>query len=325
MRVGAIDLGSNSIRLLVADVSDDDLPFGQVSTVARAGEACRLARGLERTGSIDEQIAERAGVLASEFAARARALGARHVVFGATAALRSASNGSRVAAAIGARCGVPVRILSGEEEARLVYRAVVLGLGKSARRSSCLVFDIGGGSTEVVSGVGDQAGRWVSLPFGAVSLTERHLLSDPPDQAEIDRLRTEVLDVIMRQCAYMPERCPLLAGVGGTVTLLAALDMRLAAYDPALLEGRAVGRDQLAALVRRLLESTHRERMSWPIMGEGRADIVLAGAMVVSLLAERFPSPALLCSTQGLRYGLVRLAAEEAKQGKDPGEMEVSR
>jgi exopolyphosphatase/guanosine-5'-triphosphate,3'-diphosphate pyrophosphatase len=317
MRVGAIDLGSNSIRLLVADVSDDDSNFGQVAVLARAGEACRLARGLERSGMIEAEIAERAGTIANEFARRARGLGAIHIVCGATAALRGAANGAEVAEAIGRACGVRVRILSGEEEARHVYRAVVLGLGSGARRSSCLVFDIGGGSTEVVSGVGDQAGRWASLPFGAVSLTERHALSDPPRAEEIEALRDEVRTTIMHNCAYMPDRCPLLAGVGGTVTLLGALEMGLTAYDPALLEGRAIPRARLEGLIRRLLESTHAERVRWPVMGEGRADIVVAGALAVGLLAERFPSDALVCSTQGLRYGLIRLAAEEARRGRD--------
>jgi exopolyphosphatase/guanosine-5'-triphosphate,3'-diphosphate pyrophosphatase len=318
MRVGAIDLGSNSIRLLVADVSPGDFDRGQLGVVARAGEACRLARGLQRSGRIDSEIAERAGVIAREFARRARGLGATHIVCGGTAALRGASNGAEVAAAIGQECGVPVRILSGEDEARLVYRAVVLGLGSAARRSSCLVFDIGGGSTEVVSGVGDQAGRWTSLDFGAVSLTERHLLSDPPRSDEVELLRNEVRQQIMHICAYMPKRCPLLAGVGGAVTLLAARDVGLTVYDHAALEGHAIPRARLEELIQRLLASAHDERLRWPIMGEGRADIAVAGALVVGLLAERFPSDALVCSTQGLRYGLVRLAAEEASKGAPP-------
>ena len=318
MRVGAIDIGSNSIRMLVADVPA--LNGGAaVRVVARAGEACRLARGLERSGRIDVEIAERAGAVARAFAERARVLGAVHIVCGATAALRSAANGVEVAESIGKHCAVPVRILSGDDEARLVYRAVVLGLGGGARRSSCLVFDIGGGSTEVVSGVGDLPGRWVSLPFGAVSLTDRHLASNPPSPTEVERLKREVRDIVMHECAYMPSQSPLLAGVGGTVSLLAALDLGLTVYEPALLEGLAIGRARLDALIQRILSTSHEERRSWPVMGEGRADIVVAGAIVVGLLAERFPSSALVCSTQGLRYGLVRLAAEEVRGGRGSG------
>jgi exopolyphosphatase/guanosine-5'-triphosphate,3'-diphosphate pyrophosphatase len=319
MRFGAIDIGSNSIRLLVADVAEDGPAGRGVRVVARAGEACRMARGLERSGRIDDEMAERALAIARGFADRARALGVVRIVCGATAALRNAVNGPEVAGAIERGCGVPVRVLSGTDEARLVYRAVVTGLGGGARRSSCVVFDIGGGSTEVVSGVGEQPGRWVSLPFGAVSLTDRHLFANPPSPAEVDELRREVGRQIMHECAYMPPSSPLFAGVGGTVSLLAALDRGLSAYEPNLVEGHAIERGRLEALIHRILSSSHEERRTWPVMGEGRADIVVAGALVVGLLAERFPSPGLVCSTQGLRYGLVRLAAEEFRSTGTPG------
>jgi len=315
MRVAAIDIGSNSIRLLVVELADAGAPDAGLVTVARAGEVCRLARGLDRTGVIEPALAERAGTLTDEFLKRARHLGASHVVVGATAALRNAGNQSEVAAIISARAGVSVRILTGDDEARMVYRAVVSGLGAAARRSPCVVFDLGGGSTEVVSGLGEEAGRWVSLPFGAVSLTERHLASDPPAEAEIEALRREVNDELMRNCAYMPERTPLLAGVGGTVTVMASLDRGLSTYDPALIEGWVIQPDRLDATVTRLVAANHGERLAQTVMGEGRADIVAAGALVVSELAARFPSPGLVCSTRGLRYGLARVAAEEAARG----------
>jgi exopolyphosphatase/guanosine-5'-triphosphate,3'-diphosphate pyrophosphatase len=311
MRVGAIDIGSNSIRLLVAELVDPGAPDSGLVTVARAGEVCRLGRGLDRTGVIEPKLAERAGVLAAEFLRRARNLGAAHVVIGATAALRRATNGAEVAGIISARAGAPVRILTGDEEARLVYRSVVSGLGAGAMRSPCVVFDLGGGSTEVVSGMGEESGRWVSLPFGAVSLTERHLASDPPSAGEIEALRREVRDIIMHECAYMPSRTPLLAGVGGTVTVLASLDRELTTYEPGLIEGWVIRPDRLEALVDRLVGASHEQRLSLSIMGEGRADIVVAGTLVVRELAARFPAPGLMCSTRGLRYGLARLAAEE--------------
>lgn len=313
MRVAAIDIGSNSIRLLVAEVPAAK-QLTTLVTVARAGEPCRLGRGLGETGRIRADTAERAADLAAQFAQRARGLGASRLVVAATAALRSAANGEEVAALISARCGEPVRVLTGEEEAQLMFRAVVSGLGRSVKSSSCVVFDLGGGSTEVVSGVGDRPGRWTSLPFGAVSLTEKHLHSNPPDPGEIDALRTEVRDQLMQKCAYMPELAPVLAGVGGTVTVLAMLDRELKSYDPMRLEGWGITRERVAELCRRICATTQEERRRWPAMGEGRADIVVAGVLVVAELLERFPSPMLICSTQGLRYGLVRMAAE----GPDP-------
>ncbi len=311
MRVAAIDIGSNSIRLLVADVRDGQDGLA-VDVLARAGEICRLARNLESTGSIEEAAAQRAGQLVAEFVRRGRSLGARHVVIGATAAIRSARNGAEVAEIISQQAGIPVRILTGDEEARLAYRSVIMGLGRNASRCACVAFDIGGGSTEVVSGVGALAGRWASLPFGAVSLTERHLHGDPPTHDEILALSSEVRSVIMHDCALMPTVVPLLVGVGGTVTVLASMDRGLSSYDPALLEGWCIRPARLAVLIGQLAASSHDERRGRHIIGEGRADIIVAGALVVSVLFERFPSSGLVCSTQGLRYGLVRLAAQEA-------------
>jgi len=312
MRVGAIDVGSNSIRLLVADVPLDGDPRSGLETVARAGESCRLARGLGRSGVIDPQIAERAARIVSEFATRARSLGARHIILAATAALRSAGNGDEVAALLAARSRLEVRILTGDEEARLVYRAVVGGLGSITARSPCVVFDVGGGSTEVVSGFAGEAGRWMSLPFGAVSLTERFLHGDPPAEEELEALRQSVRQTIMHECAYMPDRAPLLAGVGGTVTLLACLDRGLTSYEPGLIEGHPIPVSRLNERITALTRMTQAERRGLPVMGEGRADIVVAGALVVEEIVRRFPTTTLLCSTRGLRYALAHLAAEEA-------------
>jgi exopolyphosphatase/guanosine-5'-triphosphate,3'-diphosphate pyrophosphatase len=308
MRVGAIDIGSNSIRLLVADLPELGTP-GDLQTVARAGEPCRLARGLDQTGLVDEEMAERAAVISSEFARRARSLGAVNTVIGATAALRRASNGGRVAERVGERAGIQVRILTGEEEARLVYQAVISGLGGGAGRSACIVFDLGGGSTEIVSGLGQEAGRWVSLPLGAVNLTERFIRSDPVGQNEIDDLEREVETILMHECAYMPESAPVFAGVGGSVTVLASLDRGVSTYDPALIEGWHIKADRLEELAHRVAFSTMQVREGWPVLGRGRSDIVVAGALVIRLLARRFRSSGLVCSTHGLRYGLARMAA----------------
>src|SRR5262249_17306732 len=284
-----------------------------------AGEPCRLARGLGETGRIAPEMSARAAGLATEFVQRARSLGVSHVVAGATAALRDASNGGEVASEISQACGVPGRILSGEEEAQLIYRSVVQGLGGSAMRSACVVFDLGGGSTEVVSGLGPKPGRWTSLPFGAVTLTERYLHSNPPTMAERAALETHVRELLATRCALLPERTPVLAGVGGTVTVLALLDRGLSHYDPALIEGWAIGPERFALVAERLLAAPIDQRRSWPAMGEGRADIVVAGVLVVRELIRRFPSGALHCSTQGLRYGLAQLAAEEATRADSVG------
>lgn len=311
MRVGAIDIGSNSVRLLVADIPDG-APWGQkLDSVARSGEPCRLGRGLHETGRVDEHLVDRAGALVSEFLRRARSLGARHVVAAATAALRRAENGAAAAERISEIGGTNVRILSEADEARLVYRSVILGLGQGGRDNQGIVFDLGGGSTEIVSGVGERLGRWVSLPFGAVTLTERLGASDPPTAEELARAREWLRSELMHGCALLPDRTAVLGGVGGTITVLAALDAGMQAYEPSQLEGAYLPRERVHQLVERLVTATHEGRKAMPVMGEGRADIIGAGALVVEGLLERFQAPGLICSTQGLRYGLARLAAEE--------------
>lgn len=311
MRVGAIDIGSNSIRLLVADVPVGGAWTGAIDSVARAGESCRLGRGLHESGRIAADVAERAGTIAQEFARRARGLGASRLLAAATAAIRVAENGREVADAIGQRAGLPIRILTGEEEARLVYTSVVLGLASRARESQNVVFDLGGGSTEVVSGVGPRPGRWHSIPFGAVNLTERLLPGDPPSAEQLAHAREAISEEVMHGCAYLPARATVLAGVGGTVTVLASLDRGLADYDPALLEGWFVPRERAEQLIGGLVSATPEARRRLPVMGEGRADIIGAGALVVEALLRRFDAPGLVCSTQGLRYGLARWAAGE--------------
>jgi exopolyphosphatase/guanosine-5'-triphosphate,3'-diphosphate pyrophosphatase len=315
VRVGAIDVGSNSIRLLVADLPADGSPA--LVTIARAGESCRLGRGLERTGKVEDALAERAADLVAEFARRARGLGATHFIVGATAALRSAGNGADVADRIAQKSGLPVRILAGEDEARLVYESVVLGLGGPARRSSCVVFDLGGGSTEVVSGLGERAGRWVSLPFGAVSLTERFLHESPAGAAEVQALEAYVSGELATCCAELPESTPVLAGVGGTVTALAVLDLALPGYEPSRVEGWNIPLERLESLVSRLSRSQEEERRQWTALGRGRTDIMVAGALAVRLLVLRFGARGLICSTQGLRYGLARQAIREAGREAD--------
>jgi len=311
MRVGAIDIGTNSLRLLVAEVQSDSGSPPILTAVARAGQPCRLGKRLDETGAIQPKMVDRALRMTAEFVKRIQSLGVAHTVIGATAALRSASNGQEVAALIESHVGIPVRILSEDEEASLVYRSVVQGLGRVAASSSCVVFDLGGGSTEIVSGVGDRVGRWTSLPQGAVTLTERYLRSDPASQGELDDLRREVSALIMHHCAMFPASAPLLAGVGGTVTVLALMDRDLQRYEPAMIQSWVILRPRLEALVERIGRTTQAERRAWPAMGEGRADIVVAGAIAVSLLVERFGAHGLVCSTQGLRYGLARVAAEE--------------
>jgi len=122
----------------------------------------------------------------------------------------------------------------------------------------------------------------------------------------------------MHECAFMPATTPVLAGVGGTVTVLAALDRGMTVYEPTLLDGWSIGTERLEALIERVVGSSEQDRSGWSVLGHGRSDIVAAGALVVRCLARRFRAPALICSTQGLRYGLARLAAHDGVEVESP-------
>jgi exopolyphosphatase/guanosine-5'-triphosphate,3'-diphosphate pyrophosphatase len=309
MDIGAVDIGTNSVRLLVARTRGSDLPL---QTLVRAGEACRLGRGLHRTGMIDGEMVERACEVVARMVERARSEGAERIIVAATQALRVASNRDEVRERIAQAAGLPVRILSGEEEARLTYGAVIESLGSAAARHACVVFDLGGGSTEIASGVGRDVGRFASIPMGAVSLTERFLGDRPADHDGITGLDRHVEAALAQHCRDYPSDPAIFAGVGGTVTVLASLFLDLPRYDPGRIDGCAIPAADVGRLVERLTWMDPESRRRILVMGEGRADIIAAGARAVLAMLRFFKARTLTASSQGLRYALARLAAEEA-------------
>src|SRR5580765_8203042 len=174
VRIGAVDIGTNSVRLLVADVDDEE----KLRTSHRMGEISRLGEGLDRTGVIDPAASARTLECLERFVHEAEYSGASRIRVAGTNAFRVARNGPELAARFSERIGYPVEILSGEEEARLVFLAVLSGLNHS--RGHSIVVDIGGGSTEIISGEGETGTQVISLELGCVRLTERMVRSDPP-------------------------------------------------------------------------------------------------------------------------------------------------
>ena len=189
VRIGAVDIGTNSVRLLVADVDERE----RLRTAHRMGEISRLGEGLDRTGAIDDGAAARTLECLERFVHEAEYSGASRIRVAGTNAFRVARNGPELAARFSERIGYPVEILSGEEEARLVFLAVLSGLKHS--RGHSIVVDIGGGSTEIISGEGETGTQVISLELGCVRLTERMVRSDPPSEAELEKIRGHVLDV----------------------------------------------------------------------------------------------------------------------------------
>jgi exopolyphosphatase/guanosine-5'-triphosphate,3'-diphosphate pyrophosphatase len=315
IRIASIDIGTNSVRLLVAERGGR----GDLRPLVRLGESCRLGEGLETTGRIGARAEERTKDTLGRFARRARELECADVLVAATNALRSAENGPEVTARLEATAGYPIRILSGEEEARLVYEAVLEGLRWDKASGEYLVVDIGGGSVEIVRGMGNAVERWVSLELGCVRLTERFLRSDPPAPSELAELRAFLRSTWVGHDLLLRPTPQAVAGVGGTVTALAALNLGLRRYDASRVEGHMLATGDIRRLTESLTGLTTAERQALATVGPGRADILPAGCVLLVSLAEAAGFASLTASTQGLRYALARAALRRAEEAAAAG------
>jgi exopolyphosphatase/guanosine-5'-triphosphate,3'-diphosphate pyrophosphatase len=271
-RVGVVDLGTNTTRLLVADVQD-----GQVTDVVRRTTITRLGEGVDERGILLPAPIARVRNCLSDYRREAEALGAERVLLVATSAVRDAENGEAFLGEIEWSYGFTTRLLSGEEEALLTFRGVTTG---TALAEPVAIVDIGGGSTELV--VGDADGvRWHrSFDVGAVRLTERFLAGDPPTEGELERCTVAVREAF----AAVPEavrREPRRAlGVAGTITTLVALELELATYDPERVHGARVSVTTIEAQLARLAALPLAERRTVPGLEPERAPVILAGIVI---------------------------------------------
>lgn len=295
-RVASIDIGTNSVRVLLAEVG----PAGALRTRLRQGTITRLGQGMVATGAISDEACARTIEAVRNFVEEAEYGGAQDIVITGTSAFREASNGASVAMAIGEAVGYDVRILSGEEEARMVYSAVA-----GARSGPCVVIDIGGGSTEVIAH--DRDAWWVrSMQLGAVSATEQFLAVDPPTEEEHAALREHVEGALTRHLAgFQPPAGAQVFGVGGTVTALAAVHKGLVRYDPAAIEGEVIPLVRMRDIAETLWRIPLGDRQTIPGVNTGRADIILAGSTILLALLARLGVQSLTASTRGLRYGIL--------------------
>lgn len=308
VRIGAVDIGTNSVRLLVADVDENE----RLRTSHRMGEISRLGEGIDRTGLIDEAAASRTLDCLERFVQEAEYSGASRIRVAATNALRVAQNGLEVAARFSERIGYPVEVLSGEEEARLVFLAVLSGLSPPHGRS--VVVDIGGGSTEIISGLERDGTRVISLELGCVRLTERFIRSDPPTESELAAIRSYVREVFAEKLhEFETEGLDRAIGVGGTVTAFGALDLSLVKYDPTRIENHVLSQARISLIEKELCSIPVARRRDLAGVSRGRADIIPAGAVILTEFVARFPVPGLTVSTRGLRYGLVLSEARTAR------------
>src|SRR5499426_2042218 len=300
-RVAAIDCGTNSVRLLVADV---DPAAGRLSDVDRRLEIVRLGKGVDATGRITaDALARTLHVLCSyrQIIEEASASAVRMV---ATSATRDAVNAGEFVAGVRDILAIEPEVLSGEDEARLSFIGATAELA-GTMTGPYLVTDIGGGSTEFVLGDPGAMTAAVSVNIGCVRMTERHLHHDPPGEREIKAARADIdaaLDEVARQIPVTAART--LVGLAGSVTTVAALDIGLDAYEAEKIHHSRVSVEAVRAVTASLLAQTRAERARLAVMHPGRVDVIAGGALVLTQIMERFGFGEVLVSEHDILDGL---------------------
>ena len=297
MRVAAVDCGTNSIRLLVADLD------GAVKTdVHREMRVVRLGQGVDRTGKLVPEAIERTRLALIDYAQTCRSLDVERTRMVATSASRDASNREDFRSMVREVLEVEPEVISGDEEAALSFDGATRGL--DAADGPFLVIDVGGGSTELVLGTTKvEAAR--SVDVGCVRLTERHLVGDPPKVHEIACARADVDNALVLVRQVVPvERARTAIGLAGSVTTVAALALDLPAYDSSRIHLSRIPAAAVQEVAGRLLSMTRDERAALPVMHPGRVDVIGAGALVLATLVDRLGLDEVLVSESDILDGI---------------------
>jgi exopolyphosphatase/guanosine-5'-triphosphate,3'-diphosphate pyrophosphatase len=296
-RIAVVDIGTNSTRLLLADVGD-----GEVSELARDSIVTRLGEGVDASGRLGEAPQQRVFDALDTYAAAIEQHGADARTAVMTSAVRDAANGAEFAAAVRERYGLEGRTLSGDEEARLTYLGASTG---RAGEGPLLVIDIGGGSTELVVGAHGAVDFHVSTQAGVVRHTERHIHSDPPQAAELEALAADARSVIDAAVpAEIRERPGAAVAVAGTATSCAAIDLELDPYDPAKVEGHVLSRPRLAEMRSRLAAIPLAERRAVTGLHPDRAPTIVAGTVILLEVLGAFALDGVEVSERDILWGV---------------------
>lgn len=300
MRLAAIDIGTNSTKMTVADVSSD----GALTVIAEQSEVTRLGEGVDASKRLSDAAMARTLAAIVRFAEDARQHGAEEVLGAGTSALRDAENGSDFLSDVMNGAGVDVQIITGDREAQLAYAAVRSDTSLHIPTDAhLLVFDIGGGSTELILGDAAGVGRHKSLDIGAVRLTERFLHSDPPTTEELEYAAQFARAAF--ETFLPPDIAPLVAGIGGTAVNIAAVTQGQAKPDPDALHSIVLPHAAVASALDRFAHLPLAERRAIPGLEPKRADVIVAGALILDCLLTYFHADRFTLSARGLRYGLL--------------------
>jgi exopolyphosphatase/guanosine-5'-triphosphate,3'-diphosphate pyrophosphatase len=312
-RLGAIDVGSNSIRLLVADWD----PAAGLSVVDEVKDQPRLATGLAATGRLDDEAVARAMAALERMRDVAERRGVRRLAAVATSAVREADNGEAFIRRVQTELGIPLRVIDAETEARLSYNSVAHHFPLDHQRT--VVADIGGGSLEIIGAVRGVLDLTLSLPLGAVRLTEANLLDRKNTRKAVVRLREKVERRLRKSATWKPWRGAQVVGSGGSFTNLGRISAARRGLEVSSVHGMRVTTAEVEHLLDWLAAMRPEQRRQVPGLNPQRADIILAGLAVTAELLERLDSPELIVSAFGLREGLLlEMIGGDAPERRDP-------
>ena len=313
LRIAAVDIGSNSIRQIVADV----FPDGEIRIVDEMKAAPRLGAGVSKTGKLDQQHMDAAVEALVRMATLARQIGAKRIEVVATSAVRDASNGAAFLSRVRKETGLKARVLVGKEEARLAFRSALahfeLGRGRS------VVMDIGGGSLELALAAEGLVERLMSFPFGAIRMTER-FLTDRPAEKGVKKLRKHVRAAIAKTIPVRDWRGAEVIGSGGTFTNLAGMYLERQGIKVRSVHGTRIPRADVEHILEQLTSMSVEERLGVPGLNAGRADIIVAGLAVAAEVLARVEPREVVASAFGIREGMLLESARVVPVIADPGE-----
>ena len=305
MRVAIVDIGTNSTRLLIADV---DARSGIVDELDRRSTVTRLGLGVDTTGRLSDEGMARVFAALAEYAAAIEALGAGRRIAVLTSATRDAENGAAFTARVREDYGLDARTIAGEEEARLSF------LGATSRRDpadprTIVVLDIGGGSTEFIIGRGHEVQFHVSTQVGVVRHTERHLHGDPPTAEELQDLAADARGAFAAAIPAELRGVDAMIAVAGTATSMASIEQALEPYDPSRVDGYVITLDGCTAIGARLAAVTEAERRETPGLHPDRAPSILAGTILITEAMKTFGLSAAEVSEHDILHGVALDAA----------------
>ena len=299
MRIGAIDIGTNTVLLLIADIEAD----GRIRTVENRQLFARLGEGVDQHRRIRPESLQRASDAVSQYLDLCRSRSVDRVIACGTSAIRDAENRDEVVTHVKDRFNLPLEVLTGRQEAELTYLGAISSFEGFLKGGPFSVLDIGGGSTELTIGAGPRVNFDTSLDVGCVRLTERYLAQSPPAPEALAAAERDVRDHLAREFPAAAQGR--FIGVAGTLTTLAALDLRLDSYNADRVTGHVMARETIDDLFRELSTKSTAELSRYPQIVKGREDILVAGIVILREVMHRLSTDRITASDRGLRYGMV--------------------